>query len=171
MKYCPECKKNKPYYDFHKDRSRPDGLKWLCIECAKAKRSKKDIVSAMPEAEFMKLLENKELHKFINTEAKRYFKVDEDSRDYARQAAWARISLYPTIENVEELKKAAHREIYWLYRQRYELRKHEEYQPGGDVTTLQSMQHGKTKTPMSDNIDATDKGSNLSQALRKEKIW
>lgn len=89
-KICPSCTEAKPLSEFHKDRTRRDGLNPRCKECNKA------TVSAWQKAHLENMRANRRKYKAANRE-----------RLYAAQVAWRKANPDKVAASNERRRKKA----------------------------------------------------------------
>jgi len=117
MKYktCSCCGQDKPIWEFGKDAKNPDGLKYQCKQCIKAKRPRR-AVPHLSDEQFSRMYGHPPFQHHINKMAKRYgfrrLEFREDLRQRGWVGAWQASS---TDEYV--VKKNIEKEIYLLYQQ------------------------------------------------------
>jgi len=129
-KYCPACKKDKAPEAFHCDNTRSDGLHGECRECRASKRRKKYRILTtrgikrhltphmMGDELFETFYKNPDLHEYINRQVKRLAKRRKDVQESFKGAAWIRIAMLPSGQDIEALKLVALRAIQAAYRKR-----------------------------------------------------
>jgi hypothetical protein len=116
MKKCPVCGKEKDPVEFHKDKSRPGGLQWQCIECAERKRqAKKARFPGFPvEASDIQNLRNDELMGWISAQIRRHGRgVPKSGGALGREAIGAVIQA--GTRDVDYLKTLALRAVQRAY--------------------------------------------------------
>jgi hypothetical protein len=125
MKRCPQCETEKPETEFHRDRSRADGLKRICKDCFQENRWKKrddgTRQKMMDDGSFAILYDTPELKKAINRAAKRYAKQNLERREELQQEGWLAVAL-STGEDLAYHEKKAKNAIEAAYRRDYRAR-------------------------------------------------
>lgn len=121
-KRCPTCGRDLPLCDFHADRSRPDGLKWQCQECAREKRqAAKPPPEHLSEEQFRRVWEYDPHRHLVARIAKRYATKRRSLREDFRQEGWLGAWRSPTTE-AYDLGKSIQRAIYNAYHRDYRKR-------------------------------------------------
>jgi hypothetical protein len=169
MKHCPTCNETKQNYRFHKDKSRPDGLNWQCIECTKARRQERRDAQTRENmrdnATFNELYRDPELQKYVEQQTRKYARQRPELQLDLAQEAWFAIAAEPST-SADELKRAAHRAVERTYRREYEYGKRHEHH--ADMAVLEEMlakqATGQTMPkPDSDKIGESDSLSRLQK--------
>jgi len=126
-KRCRVCGEEKPTNQFHKDNSRKDGLKNICIQCAASQRVEKrrDKIRAnmMDDRRFSSVYSNQDLHKLVDAAARRYAKRSNERQSILAQEAWLSIAENNSTDT-GDCAKTAHQAIERVYRNNYNHRRH-----------------------------------------------
>ena len=132
-KYCPTCGEYRPVAEFHRDRTRSNGLQSTCKQCRRESRAERQRLVNLPagpdttggfvrsqtEEVWLSYHGNRDLHRYINTTARGFSKRHWED---LKQEAWIYISLTPPGLNLEALQKVAYNAMQRTYR-RMKLRR------------------------------------------------
>lgn len=166
MKRCPTCGTDKPETDFHRDRTRPDGLRWECKQCVKEKRQQpreQAVRERMAsDTEFNAAL-SPHLKAYIDRQVKRYGRGNPDVQDDLTQEAWIAVA---TADTGEDLLKVAHRAVERVYRRDYERLRQEA--TVDDITELHAVLLRKA-TGQAERKPGSDAANGLRHKFQRSK--